>query len=84
MLVCAATFAGRPPQLRSLVCRAPGRLTASTAQYWLQRWHGCLPPPTDAKHRSRRLSRDLDRHRRLRADIDDLDDQIVELLAGTD
>ncbi len=57
---CAAAFSGRPPQLRSLMCRVPGRLTASTARYWLQRWRGCLPPPADADQRAHRLGRDLD------------------------
>ncbi|MFN8068109.1 MAG: IS110 family transposase [Mycolicibacterium insubricum] len=84
VLACAAAFAGRPPQLRSLMCRAPGRLTTSTAQYWLQRWRRCLPPPADADQRAHRLGRDLDRFRRLRTDIDALDVEVVELLAKTD
>ncbi|MGB3325637.1 MAG: transposase [Mycolicibacterium fortuitum] len=40
VLACAVAFAGRPPQVPSLICRAPGRLSASTAQYWTQRWRG--------------------------------------------
>ncbi len=84
VLACVAAFAGRPPQLRSLMCRAPGRLTTSTAQYWLQRWRQCLPPPADADQRAHRLGRDLDRYRRLRTDIELLDDEVVALLAGTD
>lgn len=84
VLTCAAAFAGRPPQLRSLMCRAPGRLTTATAQYWLQRWRGCLPPPADADQRAHRLARDLDRYRRLRMDIDALDVEVVAFLADTD
>ncbi|MDT5102334.1 MAG: hypothetical protein QOC76_6071 [Mycobacterium sp.] len=83
VLACAATFSGRAPQLRSLLCRAPGRLTTSTAQYWLQRWRGCLPPPADADQRAHRLARDLDRYRRLRDDIDAIDLEVVALLAET-
>jgi transposase len=84
VLACAVAFSGRVPQLRSLMCRAPGRLTTSTAQYWLQRWRGCLPAPADADQRARRLNRDLDRYRRLRGDIDALDLEIVALLADTE
>jgi hypothetical protein len=84
VLACAAVFAGRPPQLRSLICRAPGRLTTSTAQYWVARWRQCLPPPDDAGQRAHRLGRDLDRYRRLRSDIGAIDAEIVGLLAQTD
>jgi len=84
VLACAVAFAGRPPRLLSLTRRAPGRLTTSTAQYWLQRWRGCLPPPTDADQRARRLGRDLDRYRRLQADITTVDEEIAGLLAATD
>jgi len=84
VLACAAAFAGRPPRLQSLICRAPGRLTTSTAQYWVQRWRGCLPPPADAEQRARRLGRDLDRYRRLQSDIAAVDEEIVGLLAATD
>ncbi|WP_131542447.1 transposase [Mycolicibacterium vinylchloridicum] len=84
VLACAAEFAGRAPQLRSLMCRAPGRLTCSTAQYWLARWRQCLPPPADADRRADRLRRDLDRYRRLRTDIAAIDGEIVALLAETD
>lgn len=83
VLACAAAFAGRPPQLRSLVCRAPGRLATNTAQYWLARWRRCLPPPADADHRALRLGRDLDRYYRLRADVDALDLEVEALLADT-
>jgi transposase len=84
VLACAAAFCGRPPQLRSLMCRAPGRLTTRTAQYWVQRWRQCLPPPADADHRAHRLGRDLERYRRLRTDINALDVEVVPLLAETD
>jgi transposase len=84
VLACAAAFAGRPPRLQSLIRRAPGRLTTTTAQYWVQRWRGCLPPPADADQRARRLGRDLDRYRRLQSDIAAVDEEIVGLLAATD
>ena len=84
VLACAAVFAGRAPRPRSLICRAPGRLTIATAEFWASRWQQCLPPPADATARARRLSRDLDRYRRLRADIAEIDAEIDELLAVTD
>jgi transposase len=84
VLACAAAFAGRPPTTRSLIARAPGRLTRSTAEYWAQRWRGCLPPPADAEQRARRLARDLERYRILRVDIAALDDEIIVLLAASD
>jgi transposase len=84
VLACAAAFAGRPPSMRSLIARAPGRLTRSTAEYWAQRWRGCLSPPVDAEQRARRLARDLERYRILRVDIAALDDEIAVLLGGTD
>ncbi len=84
VLACAAAFSGRAPQLRSLMCRAPGRLTATTAEYWLQRWRTCLPPPADADQRARRLARDLDRYRRLRDDIEAIDLEVMASLADTD
>ena len=84
VLACAAAFAGQPPRVRSLTSRAPGRMTRATAQYWVQRWRGCLPPPADSHQRARRLARDLDRYQNLQADIAVLDEEITELLAGTD
>ncbi|OBB33372.1 hypothetical protein A5792_09470 [Mycolicibacterium peregrinum] len=84
VLACAVAFAGRPPRLPSLVCRAPGRLSARTAQYWIQRWRGCLPPPADADQRARRLGRDLDRYRCLQSDIAAVGEEIEQLLADTD
>jgi hypothetical protein len=55
VLACAAAFAGRPPTLRSLQARAPGRLTQATAQFWVDRWRRLLPPPADAELRAQRL-----------------------------
>src|SRR3712207_3391927 len=45
VLDCAAAFAGRPPGARSLRARAHGRVLASEADFWLDRWRTCLPPP---------------------------------------
>jgi Transposase IS116/IS110/IS902 family len=84
VLACAAAFCGRPPRMRSLIIGAPGRMTNATAEYWVQRWRGCLPPPADAEQRARRLARDLDRYRTMQVDIAVLDEEITELLAGTD
>lgn len=84
VLACAAAFAGRAPRLQSLICRAPGRLSTSTAQYWVQRWRDCLPPPADAGQRARRLGRDLGRYRCLQTDIAAVDEEITGLLAATD
>lgn len=84
VLACAATFAGRVPAIRSLIARAPGRLSTATAEYWVQRWRSCLPPPADAEPRARRLARDLERYRILRVDIGILDEEIAVLLAGTE
>jgi transposase len=84
VLACAAAFAGRPPTVRSLTSRAPGRLTKATAGYWVSRWKGCLPPPADAEQRAGRLGRDLDRYQQLQADIGTLEEEIAVLLAGTD
>jgi transposase len=84
VLACAAAFAGRPPTTRSLIARAPGRLRRSTAEYWVQRWRGCLPAPADAERRARRLARDLERYRILRVDTAAVEDKIAVLLATTD
>jgi transposase len=84
VLACAAAFEGRAPKSRSLICRAPGRLTVATADYWVDRWRLCLSPPADAAARARRLGRDLVRYRQLLADVSDLDAEIDELLALTD
>jgi len=84
VLACAAAFAGRSPSARSLIARAPGRLTKTTAEYWVRRWRGCLPPPADAESRARRLARDLERFRTLRADIAAVEDEIAVVLGATD
>lgn len=49
----------------------------------MTRWRQCLPPPTDADQRALRLSRDLDRYYRLRADVDAVDTEVEALLADT-
>src|SRR4051794_15347538 len=41
VLACAVAFAGRAPSRRSLIARAPGRLTPATGEYWAARWRGC-------------------------------------------
>jgi transposase len=84
VLACAAAFAGRPPTVRALIARAPGRLTTATAEYWVHRWRGCLSPPADAERRAQRLARDLDRYQRLQLDIAALEDEIAVLLASTE
>jgi transposase len=67
-----------------LICRAPGRLTVATADFWVSRWQQCLPPPADAAARAHRLGRDLERYRRLRADVAEIDAEIEVLLAATE
>ena len=84
VLACAAAFAGRPPTIRSLVARAPGRLTQATAQFWVDRWRRLLPPPADAELRAEWLGHDLGRHQALQADIAAVEDQLARLLAATD
>ena len=84
VLACAAAFAGRPPTIRSLVARAPGRLTQTTAQFWVDRWRRLLPPPADAELRGQRLGRDLARYQGLQADIAATEGQLTKLLATTD
>lgn len=84
VLACAVVFEGRPPTVRSLTARAPGRMTAANAGYWVERWKGCLPPPPDAAQRARRLGRDVQRYLLLRADIESLEHEIEVLLASTD
>jgi transposase len=83
VLACAATFAGRAPNARSLKARAQGRLTDATAAFWAGRWQGCLPPPPDAELRAARLTRDLDRFQALREDIAFVDEQLAQLLAAS-
>jgi transposase len=84
VLACAAAFAGRPPTLRSLQARAPGRLTQATAGFWVDRWRRLLAPPVDADLRAERLGRDLARYQHLQTDIAATEDQLTKLLAATD
>lgn len=83
VLACAVEFAGRPPAPRSLLARAPGRLTRANAAFWAERWHGCLEPPADAPLRAERLRRDIRRWRALAADVDAVEAQVKALLRGT-
>jgi transposase len=83
VLACAAAFAGRAPTMRSLLSRAPGRLTEQTAAFWAARWKRLLDPPADAQLRAARLERDLRRWQDLHADIALADDQLAMLLAQT-
>jgi transposase len=84
VLACAAAFAGRTPTLRSLQARAPGRFSRADADYWVQRWRGCLPPPPDAEQRAHRLARDLDRFRALLHDVTALEADLAQLLDRSD
>jgi len=72
------------PSRRSLIARAPGRLTPAVADYWATRWRGCLPPPPDAAARAQRLGRDLARYRVLQADVTAVEQEITSLLAKSD
>lgn len=83
VLSCAAAFAGRAPSKRSLLARAPGRMTDTTAAFWADRWKRLLGPPTDAELRAARLERDLRRWQDLHEDIAQSDGQLTELLART-
>jgi len=82
VLACAAAFAGQAPMVRSLIARAPGKLTRAPAVYWVARWRGCLPPPADAEQRAARLGRDLARYRALLVDIAAQDHEIEALLGS--
>jgi transposase len=84
VLACAAVFAGRAPTARSLLARAPGRMTQATAEFWAGRWKRLLAAPTDAELRAARLGRDLRRWQGLQADIALADEQLALLLAHTD
>jgi transposase len=83
VLASAAAFAGRAPSKRSLLARAPGRMTDQTAAFWTGRWKRLLDPPPDAELRAARLRRDLRRWQDLGRDIALADDQLSALLAQT-
>jgi transposase len=83
VLACAAAFAGRPASKRSLLTRAPGRMTDQTAAFWAQRWRRLLDAPADAELRAARLGRDLRRWQGLQHDIALAEVQLTELLAQT-
>jgi transposase len=84
VLNCAVAFEGRPPSVRSLLARSPGRILPSHAAYWVDRWKACLPPPSDASTRAERLGRSVTRWQTIRADIAAIEADIEHLLAGTD
>jgi transposase len=84
VLACAAAFAGRAASVRSLLARAPGRLSRRNAEYWASRWRACLAPPADADLRARRLRFDLERLDALLAALTATDAQLDALLAETD
>jgi transposase len=84
VLACAVAFAGRPPSMRSLLARSPGRLSDTHARYWVERWKRLLAPPPDAQLRAMRLDRDIDRWQTLRENITALEAQLADLLARTD
>ena len=84
VLDCAAAFAGRPPSIRSLRARARGRVLTSEADFWVQRWRTCLPPPADAPARAARLARSLARWRAIDVDIAAVDAEITALLTSSD
>jgi transposase len=83
VLACAAVFDGRAPTTRSLLARAPGRMTGATAAFWAARWKQLLEPPADAQLRAARLGRDLGRWQDLQVDIALADEQLEALLAQT-
>ena len=83
MLACAAAFAGRAPSKRSLLARAPGRTSDTTAVFWTERWKRLLEPPLDAELRAQRLGGDLRRWQELQQDIVLAEEQLAVLLAKT-
>lgn len=83
VLACAVAFEGRPPRPRSLLARAPGRMSKSDAEWWSQRWQRLLAPPPDAELRARRLAREQARWQELARDIADIEAEIETLLAQT-
>jgi len=83
VLACAVEFAGRAPAPRSLIARAPGRLTRADACFRAGRRRGCPAPPPDAELRSERLRRDVRRWRALVEDVDAVAAQVEALLRDT-
>jgi hypothetical protein len=83
VLACAAVFAGRAPCKRSLLARAPGRMSDSTAEFWCERWKQLLAPPADAELRAVRLAQDLRRFEQLHDDIEVAETQLAALLGET-
>jgi transposase len=84
VLECAAAFQGRPASKRSLIARAPGRMSDATAAFWAGRWKHLLDPPADAELRSARLGQDLRRSQQLHADIALAESQLAGLLSKSD
>lgn len=83
VLACAVEFEGRAPAVRSLLARAPGRLSRTNAEYWSKRWQACLEPPVDADLRAQRLGLDLQRLDVLLAALTNADGQLTVQLAQT-
>jgi transposase len=83
VLACAAAFAGRAPSKRSLLARAPGRTSDTSAVFWSERWKRLLAPPLDAELRAQRLGADLRRWQELQQDIALAEEQLAVLLAKT-
>jgi transposase len=83
VLAGVAAFDGHPPTSSWLQAHTPGRLTKAGAEFWVQRWRACLPPPADAGLRAQRLGRDLARYQALQADIQAVEAQLARLLATT-
>jgi transposase len=83
VLACAVAFAGRAPSARSLLARAPGRLTRGNAEYWARRWRACLAPPVDADLRAQRLRLELERLDTLLRALANTDEQLAALPAQT-
>ena len=83
VLACAVAFEGQAPSVRSLLARAPDRLTRSNAGYWQLRWRACLAPPADAGLRAARLGLDLERLDALLNALANADAQQATLLAQT-
>ncbi len=84
VLDCLIGLGGRPATVRSLQARAQGRLSATEALYWSQRWKACLPPPADVDVRVARLARSVARWRQLNEDLTDVETDMSRLLALSD